>query len=78
MGGISKSLLVFDVIFFLCSIFLFLDFLMLLVFVGTQTEREEKVSLELSEEILQSMEVGMAFKDYVSNSTITFSVLILD
>ncbi|KAL9327379.1 hypothetical protein ACSQ67_008024 [Phaseolus vulgaris] len=31
---------------------------------GTQTEREEKVSLELSEEILQSMEVGMAFKDY--------------
>ncbi|XP_014506391.2 protein ANTHESIS POMOTING FACTOR 1-like [Vigna radiata var. radiata] len=33
------------------------------VFVGTQTEREEKVSLELSEEILQSMEVGMAFKD---------------
>lgn len=48
------------------------------MFVGTQTEREEKVSLELSEEILQSMEVGMAFKDYVSNSTITFSVLILD
>ncbi|KAJ7953117.1 WD repeat-containing protein 82 [Quillaja saponaria] len=31
---------------------------------GTQSEREEKVSLELSEEILQSMEVGMAFKDY--------------
>ncbi|KAK7342873.1 hypothetical protein VNO80_25831 [Phaseolus coccineus] len=31
---------------------------------GTQTEREEKVSLELGEEILQSMEVGMAFKDY--------------
>ncbi|XP_028804996.1 protein ANTHESIS POMOTING FACTOR 1 isoform X2 [Neltuma alba] len=31
---------------------------------GTQPEREEKVSLELSEEILQSMEVGMAFKDY--------------
>jgi COMPASS component SWD2 len=30
-------------------------------------EREEKVSLELSEEILQSMEVGMSFKDYVSN-----------
>ncbi|KAK7313984.1 hypothetical protein VNO77_39191 [Canavalia gladiata] len=30
----------------------------------TQVEREEKVSLELSEEILQSMEVGMAFKDY--------------
>ncbi|KAK7310389.1 hypothetical protein RJT34_07867 [Clitoria ternatea] len=32
--------------------------------VRTQVEREEKVSLELSEEILQSMEVGMAFKDY--------------
>ncbi|KAL2344424.1 hypothetical protein Fmac_005709 [Flemingia macrophylla] len=31
---------------------------------GTQADREEKVSLELSEEILQSMEVGMAFKDY--------------
>ncbi|XP_057417511.1 protein ANTHESIS POMOTING FACTOR 1 isoform X3 [Lotus japonicus] len=31
---------------------------------ATQAEREEKVSLELSEEILQSMEVGMAFKDY--------------
>ena len=37
------------------------------VFTGTQPEREEKVSLELSEEILQSMEVGMAFKDYVSS-----------
>lgn len=32
---------------------------------GTQSEREEKVSLELSEEILQSMEVGMTFRDYV-------------
>ncbi|KAH1212516.1 Protein ANTHESIS POMOTING FACTOR 1 [Glycine max] len=31
---------------------------------GTQVEREEKVSLELCEEILQSMEVGMSFKDY--------------
>ncbi|KAI4327725.1 hypothetical protein L6164_020151 [Bauhinia variegata] len=31
---------------------------------GTQPEREEKVSLELSEELIQSMEVGMAFKDY--------------
>ncbi|KAF4383220.1 hypothetical protein F8388_009251 [Cannabis sativa] len=28
------------------------------------SEREDKVSLELTEEILQSMEVGMAFKDY--------------
>ncbi|KAE9619536.1 hypothetical protein Lal_00041758 [Lupinus albus] len=36
---------------------------------GTQMEREEKVSLELSEEILQSMEVGMSFKDY--NCTIS-------
>lgn len=44
------------------------------MFVGTQVEREEKVSLELSEEILQSMEVGMSFKDYVSISAITFSV----
>ncbi|KAL0343106.1 UNVERIFIED_CONTAM: protein ANTHESIS POMOTING FACTOR 1 [Sesamum angustifolium] len=29
-----------------------------------QPEREDKVSLELTEEILQSMEVGMAFRDY--------------
>jgi len=29
---------------------------------------EDKVSLELTEEILQSMEVGMAFRDYVSLS----------
>lgn len=35
------------------------------VYAGTQSEREEKVSLELSEEILQSMEVGMTFRDYV-------------
>lgn len=33
--------------------------------VGGQSEREDKVSLELNEEILQSMEVGMAFRDYV-------------
>ncbi|KAL1569738.1 hypothetical protein AAHA92_01178 [Salvia divinorum] len=31
---------------------------------GGQSEREDKVSLELTEEILQSMEVGMAFRDY--------------
>ncbi|KAL0350428.1 UNVERIFIED_CONTAM: protein ANTHESIS POMOTING FACTOR 1 [Sesamum radiatum] len=31
---------------------------------GGQPEREDKVSLELTEEILQSMEVGMAFRDY--------------
>ncbi|XP_022741247.1 protein ANTHESIS POMOTING FACTOR 1 isoform X1 [Durio zibethinus] len=31
---------------------------------GPQSEREEKVSLELTEEILQSMEIGMVFKDY--------------
>ncbi|KAK2662298.1 hypothetical protein Ddye_000872 [Dipteronia dyeriana] len=31
---------------------------------GTQPERDDKVSLELSEEILNSMEVGMSFKDY--------------
>ncbi|KAL3527206.1 hypothetical protein ACH5RR_011862 [Cinchona calisaya] len=31
---------------------------------GAQSEREVKVSLELTEEILQSMEVGMAFRDY--------------
>lgn len=43
------------------------------MFAGTQTEREEKVSLELSEEILQSMEVGMAFKDYVSIFKVMFS-----
>lgn len=35
------------------------------VYAGTKSEREEKVSLELSEEILQSMEVGMTFRDYV-------------
>lgn len=31
---------------------------------GGQPEREDKVSLELAEEIIQSMEVGMAFRDY--------------
>ncbi|KAJ8764416.1 hypothetical protein K2173_006156 [Erythroxylum novogranatense] len=31
---------------------------------GAQSEREEKVSLELTEEILQSMESGMVFRDY--------------
>lgn len=31
---------------------------------GGQTEREDKVSLETTEEILQSMEVGMTFRDY--------------
>lgn len=31
---------------------------------GAPSEREEKVSLELTEEILQSMEVGMTFRDY--------------
>lgn len=46
------------------------------MFAGVQMEREEKVSLELSEEILQSMEVGMAFKDYVSISTVSFCLLI--
>ncbi|KAK9217433.1 hypothetical protein WN943_006060 [Citrus x changshan-huyou] len=33
--------------------------------VGSQSEREDKVSLELSEEVLQSMEVGISFRDYV-------------
>ncbi|KAI3904235.1 hypothetical protein MKW92_053978 [Papaver armeniacum] len=31
---------------------------------GVQSEKEEKVSMELTEEILKSMEVGMAFRDY--------------
>ncbi|XP_052197747.1 protein ANTHESIS POMOTING FACTOR 1 isoform X2 [Diospyros lotus] len=31
---------------------------------GGQADREDKVSLELTEEILQSMEVGMIFRDY--------------
>ncbi|GAB2224274.1 hypothetical protein Droror1_Dr00005026 [Drosera rotundifolia] len=31
---------------------------------GQVVEREEKVSLELTEEIIQSMEVGLAFRDY--------------
>lgn len=32
---------------------------------GGQLEKEEKVCLELTEEILQSMEVGMVFRDYI-------------
>ncbi|MQL76398.1 hypothetical protein Taro_008798 [Colocasia esculenta] len=32
--------------------------------VAGQPEREEKISLELSDEVLKSMEVGMAFRDY--------------
>ncbi|XP_010550460.1 PREDICTED: WD repeat-containing protein 82-B isoform X1 [Tarenaya hassleriana] len=32
--------------------------------VGTQSEREDRVSLELTEEILQSMEPGAVFRDY--------------
>ncbi|GAY66786.1 hypothetical protein CUMW_251520 [Citrus unshiu] len=32
--------------------------------VGSQSEREDNVSLELFEEILQSMEVGISFRDY--------------
>ncbi|MCL7031767.1 hypothetical protein MKW94_001109 [Papaver nudicaule] len=31
---------------------------------SVQSEKEEKVSMELTEEILKSMEVGMAFRDY--------------
>ncbi|KAJ6851506.1 WD repeat-containing protein 82-B isoform X1 [Iris pallida] len=31
---------------------------------GGQSEREEKVSMELTDEVLKSMEVGMAFRDY--------------
>lgn len=43
---------------------------------GIQPDREEKVSLELSEEILQSMEVGMAFRDYVTFSSQFFCITI--
>ncbi|ONH97064.1 hypothetical protein PRUPE_7G167800 [Prunus persica] len=32
--------------------------------IGGISEREDKVSMELTEEILQSMEVGLAFRDY--------------
>ncbi|KAK9217442.1 hypothetical protein WN943_006069 [Citrus x changshan-huyou] len=32
--------------------------------IGSQSEREDNVSLELFEEILQSMEVGISFRDY--------------
>ncbi|KAB2618163.1 WEB family protein [Pyrus ussuriensis x Pyrus communis] len=32
--------------------------------IGKGSEREDKVSLELTEEIIQSMEVGLAFRDY--------------
>ena len=42
------------------------------VFLGSQSEREDKVSLELSEEILQSMEVGMSFRDYVREPSTFF------
>ncbi|ONK55992.1 uncharacterized protein A4U43_C10F3030 [Asparagus officinalis] len=31
---------------------------------GGQMEREEKVAMELTDEVLKSMEVGMAFRDY--------------
>lgn len=31
---------------------------------GGQLEREEKVAMELTDEALKSMEVGMAFRDY--------------
>ncbi|XP_020593892.1 protein ANTHESIS POMOTING FACTOR 1 isoform X2 [Phalaenopsis equestris] len=31
---------------------------------GGQPEREERVSMELTDELLKSMEVGMAFRDY--------------
>ncbi|MCD9645160.1 hypothetical protein HAX54_033881 [Datura stramonium] len=40
---------------------------------GGQTEREDKVSLETTEEILQSMEVGMTFRDY-PNCCLTFKL----
>ena len=39
---------------------------------GSQSEREDKVSLELFEEILQSMEVGISFRDYVRESSNKF------
>lgn len=35
-------------------------------------QREDKVSLELTEEILLGMEVGMAFRDYVCISASFF------
>lgn len=35
---------------------------------GAQGEREERVSLELSEELVRSMEPGAVFRDYVSFS----------
>lgn len=41
-------------------------------FSGGLSEREEKVSLDLTEEILQSMEVGMAFRDYVRRFIVSF------
>ena len=47
----------------------FISFVWLL---GSQSEREDKVSLELSEEVLQSMEVGISFRDYVRESSNKF------
>ncbi|KAL6586207.1 hypothetical protein OROMI_002851 [Orobanche minor] len=34
---------------------------------GSLPEREDNISLKLTEEILQSMEVGLAFRDYISS-----------
>lgn len=45
---------------------------------GQPPEREDKVSLELTEEILQSMEVGMAFRDYVCVSVTLFLTCAID
>jgi len=66
MGGTSK--LSFPIL-HPCSVSFLLGFSHIFVFFfsGTPGEKEEKVSLDLSEEILLSMEVGMSFKDYVNN-----------
>lgn len=49
----------------------------LFLLAGGQPEREDKVSLELAEEIIQSMEVGMAFRDYVRPFTLFWSFVSL-
>lgn len=36
---------------------------------GGQAEREERVALEISEELVRSMEPGAVFRDYVSSET---------
>lgn len=44
---------------------------------GGLLEREEKVSMELTDEVLKSMEVGIAFRDYVNSIFLIFKKLVV-